>query len=257
MSTVFCLFVFDCWLITFAGEKPLIFPLPQEILMLEGHFKLDEETLILVPENEKENDIFMAHSLAAELSDKYGLGLKVERVSKLPSNKSFILIGTVNNTLVREYYTEQSLHVTVEDPGSEGYFLNVSRKAAVVAGCDSRGAFYGFQSLRQLIKRDGGHKIPCVQVRDWPSMPFRGIRLYIPGSENIPFFKRFLKDFMALYKFNKVILEVNACMRFDRHPELNAGWIELVKNMKYTRRDRPTGPGKPDKPSKANKLCQR
>jgi hypothetical protein len=39
---------------------------------------------------------------------------------------------------------------------------------------------------------------------------------------------------MALYKYNKVIIEVN-CMRLDRHPEVNAGWIEFSKQLKYSR----------------------
>jgi hypothetical protein len=65
----------------------------------------------------------------------------------------------------------------------------------------------------------------------------------VPGRENIPFFKRFLRDFMALYKFNQCILEMNAVMRLDRHPELNAGAIEFAKHLTYTRRDRPKGPG--------------
>jgi hypothetical protein len=65
-------------------------------------------------------------------------------------------------------------------------------------------------------------------------MPFRGIRLYVPGPENIAFFNRFLKDFMALYKYNKLIMEVN-CMRLDKHPEVNAGWVEFSKYMQYTR----------------------
>lgn len=68
------------------------------------------------------------------------------------------------------------------------------------------------------------------------------MRLYLPGHENIAFFKRFVRDFMALYKYNRLILEVNAAMRLDRHPELNAGWIDFAKDLIYSRRDRPTGP---------------
>jgi hypothetical protein len=49
---------------------------------------------------------------------------------------------------------------------------------------------------------------------------------------------------MALYKYNTMILEVNAAMRLDRHPELNAGWIELGKDLNYTRRHRSWGPGR-------------
>jgi len=62
----------------------------------------------------------------------------------------------------------------------------------------------------------------------------------VPGSENIAFFKRFLRDFMALYKFNKVIIELN-CMRLDRHPEVNAGWVEFARDLLYSRYNRTEG----------------
>jgi len=71
-------------------------------------------------------------------------------------------------------------------------------------------------------------------VKDWPDYPFRAIRLYVPGPENLSFFRRFMRDFMALYKYNKIIIEFN-CMRLDKHPEANAGWIEFSKYMQYSR----------------------
>ena len=43
---------------------------------------------------------------------------------------------------------------------------------------------------------------------------------------------------MTLYKYNKLIVEMNAGMRLDKHPELNAGWVEFVGNLPDTRRDR-------------------
>jgi hypothetical protein len=114
----------------------------------------------------------------------------------------------------------------------------------VVASNSEAGSLYGFESLRQLItKRTDNIVIPNVKVVDYPQMPFRGIRLYIPGRENISFFKRFIRDFMALYKFNKLILEVNGVMRLDKHPEINVGSIEFANEMNYSRRGRPEGPG--------------
>jgi hexosaminidase len=112
----------------------------------------------------------------------------------------------------------------------------------LVAGSDDQGAFYGVQSLRQLVERGHGRSIQAVQVRDWPHKSFRGIKLYLPGRENFAFFKRFLRDFMALYKYNKLIVELNAAMRLDRHPELNTGWAEMARDLIYSRRDRSTGP---------------
>ncbi len=122
-------------------------------------------------------------------------------------------------------------------------FFEVSENLVVIAGSDEAGAFYGLQSLRQLIEKSApGVGIDGVRIRDWPYKPFRGIKLYLPGRQNIPFFKRFVRNFMALYKYNKLMMEMNAGMRLDRHPELNAGWEEFARNLTYTRRDRPEGP---------------
>lgn len=122
--------------------------------------------------------------------------------------------------------------------------LNVSNHSAVVIAQKDKGAFYGFQSLRQLLHKNGDDIIlPLVDIKDKPVMPLRGIRLYLPGPENIAFFKRFVRDFMVLYKFNMVILEVNGIMRLDKHPEINVGTIEFANAMNYSRRGRPEGPG--------------
>ncbi len=225
-----------------AGDQLIVFPLPQEIMITGQYFELNDNVNIVIPQNASDTDLFLARFLVRELSDKYGIAIKTKVTSKLPDQKPFILIGSIHNSLVNEYCKKENLNISADQPGPEGYMLRVTDRVALVAGSDSQGAFYGLQSLRQLIQKDADVKIQGANIRDLPVTSFRGIRLYIPGPENITFFKRFLRDFMALYKFNKVILEVNACMRFDRHPELNAGWIEFAKNMHYTRRSRPAGP---------------
>ncbi len=216
-------------------KKAIIFPLPQQIEETGEWFTLDEQTIILIPQNASENDLRLARALMREMSDKYGIALNIKHVSALPDdNRNYIIMGEIDNPLVNKYCTSNNIEVSISNPGREGYVLKVEKNKVVIAGWDERGAFYGLQSLRQLVREKDGFKLAGVHVRDWPAMPFRGIRLYIPGPEHISFFKRFLRDFMALYKFNKVIIEVNS-MRLNRHPEVNAGWIEFAKYMKYTR----------------------
>lgn len=227
-----------------AAESPVIFPLPQEIEEHGNHFVLDEQVAIVIPESARDNDRSLARFLSAELAERHGLGLRTVNVGQLPPDKRFILMGSISNPLIREYIASKHLQIDADSPGPEGYVLEVSRDSVVIAGSDDQGAFYGLQSLRQVIENaDGTLRVRGVHVKDWPYKPFRAIRLYVPGRENIAFFKRFLRDFMALYKFNKVVMEMNAVMRFDTHPELNAGWIEFAKDLDYTRRDRPLGPG--------------
>ena len=226
-----------------ANNNPLIWPIPQEIKTYDGSFTVNESTLILVPQHASFNDMDLARLLVKEFSDKFGLALKIEHTSKLPSNSNYIIIGDIFNPLINHYCSENKISITSENPGKEGYVLTVNKNIIVIAGYDSRGSFYGLQSLRQLIKKDNNNvSIQNVLVRDWPYMPFRGIKLYIPGKESIPYFEKFIENFMALYKYNKIILEVNAVMRLDRHPELNAGWTEFAKELIYSRRERPEGP---------------
>jgi hypothetical protein len=216
------------------AAEQLIFPIPQEMQVTNDLFTLEGSVTIIVPENAPEKDISLARSLVGELSAKYGIALKIEKHSAIPKDKKVIVMGSIGNPLIKKYCTDNNIPVDGKNPGPEGYILDVNSKMVVIAGWDDPGAFFGFQSLRQLIQKGNGKNIQGLKVRDWPNMPFRGIRLYVPGPENIAFFKRFLKDFMALYKYNKVIMEVN-CMRLDKHPEVNAGWIEFSKYMQYTR----------------------
>src|ERR1035437_7670537 len=223
-----------------AADRPPIFPEPQKMTVLEKAFSVEEGVPILVPPSAPPADLSLARELLAELSDRYGMALRIDRTATLPSGP-FILMGTASNPLVGQYL---SAHTSAAPPRkSEAYSLRSGPDAVVVAGNDEAGAFYGMQSVRQLIAKDGGHvRISGAEVDDWPHLPFRAIRLYLPGHENIAFFKRFLRDFMALYKFNKVVMEVNASMRLDRHPELNAGWIDFAKDLYYTQRYNPRGP---------------
>jgi hypothetical protein len=195
---------------------------------------VDESISILLPETASEADISLAKALVREFSDKYGVAIKIRAVTEIPQKGRSVILGTLNNPLVRKYCSDNKIDLTEKRPGPEGYLLHVTNNLAIVAGYDDPGAFFGMQSLRQLLIAGKGKRIQGVEITDWPNMPFRAIRLYVPGPDNIAFFKRFLRDFMALYKYNKVIIELN-CMRLDRHPEVNTGWIEFSRELKYSR----------------------
>ena len=216
---------------------PFIFPPPRDFQPRDANFQLDDSIAILVPAEPSSEDLFLAHLLSSELSDRHHLAVATLRLPAIPDAGRFILMGSMRNPLVRQYCAR----LGIQSDAPEGYVIDVSNRIALVAGADDAGAFYGLQSLRQLIER---RQIAGARIRDWPYKPFRGIKMYVPGRDNIPYFKRFVRDFMALYKYNKMILEMNAAMRLRRHPELNEGWIALGKDLNYTRRDRSWGPGR-------------
>jgi hypothetical protein len=219
---------------------PPIYPPPREIELGGEALALTEEAPVLLPERASAEDRRLARFLVAELAEKHGLAVRTRTVRALPPGGPYLLAGALSNPLVAEYARRHGLSSTAP----EGYALYVSGDAAVAAGTDAAGAFYGVQSLRQLMRGSRSEtRILGARVRDWPYKRFRGIKLYLPGRDNIAYCKRFIRDFMALYKFNAMIVEMNAAMRFDKHPELNAGWLEFGRDMNYTRRERSPGPG--------------
>ncbi len=239
---LFALFLFvgaTCSAAPAAGRLP-IFPKPQAMTLSDARFRLTGDVTVVLPDRASKDDLSLSGFLINELSDRYDLQLQTQRVNELPAGRRIILMGSVANPLVRAYCVQHRIDLT--GLKHEGYVLRINRDIVLIAGSDDRGAFYGLQSLRQLIRKSGNSiEIQGVHVRDWPDKAFRGFKLYLPGRSNIPFFKRFVRDVLALYKYNKLIMEMNACMRLDRHPELNAGWVELARDTNFSRRNNPPG----------------
>ena len=90
------------------AEPPLIFPLPQQVELGEGSFILDESVPILLPQNATDADVALSRFLVRELSDKYGVALRIVRVFQLPHKGKFILMGSIDNSLVSEYCIEKT-----------------------------------------------------------------------------------------------------------------------------------------------------
>jgi hypothetical protein len=241
---IFILFFF--WLLALCGysktPEPLIFPIPSEVQMKDGKFNIDKTTFLMVPERANHDDNFLAKFLVNDLADKYEHSLNIIKRSIFSESDKFILIGSVSNPLVKKYCEQKGLVSSLKTLGDEGYILSVTKNNIVIAANSKRGALFGLQSLRQIIQKENENIfLPQLFVKDAPKYPFRGIKLYLPGKENIQFFKRFIKDFAALYKFNKIILELNANMRLEKHPELNIGAVQFAGHLNYSRLDRPPG----------------
>jgi hexosaminidase len=110
------------------------------------------------------------------------------------------------------------LTTTGADPalGDEGYVLTVAADGVTIAANQPAGAFYGVQTLRQLLPaalesseaQPGPWTIPTVVVRDAPRFTWRGMMLDVArhffGVEDV---KRLI-DLLALYKLNRLHLHL-------------------------------------------------
>lgn len=76
-----------------------------------------------------------------------------------------IILGQKGDKAVKKYAKKIPSH-------KEGYYIEVNDNNIVIAGADARGAFYGVQTLAQMV-RQGDLSICTIQ--DYPDIAFRGV----------------------------------------------------------------------------------
>lgn len=227
---------------TLVGAETGIFPIPFSVSMREGGFAIADDVVIVTPADGSNDELAVATALRDELADWFGLVLTIKSGSALPAGKRAIVIATSEHPLTRSAIGQVGTQPLQGSSLPESYTLQIRTDLAVIAGADSGGVRYGLQSFKQLITSDdAGLAVPCLDVVDHPQKPFRGMKLYLPGPHNIPFFKRFIRDFVVAHKCNTLIMELNAGMRLESHPEMNAGWREMLLDTNYSRRNYPPG----------------
>lgn len=90
---------------------------------------------------------------------------------------------------------------------SGAYALIVNEKGITITGYDARGAFYGIQTLRQIVEtpRYQSGKIPFLEINDYPDLPNRGV---VEGFYGTPWSHQVrlsLIDFYGKFKMNSYL----------------------------------------------------
>lgn len=102
-----------------------------------------------------------------------------------------IYIGEKGDKSVRKYANQ------IPDY-DEGYYLAVNEKEIVLAGNDERGTYYALQTFAQLLK---GGKLPEVEIKDYPSVRYRGV---VEGFYGTPWSHQARLDQLRFYGKNKM-----------------------------------------------------
>jgi hexosaminidase len=110
----------------------------------------------------------------------------------------------------------------VDGLAAEGYTLEVTPEGATIAATTPAGAFYGCQTLRQLVT---DKKISCISIQDAPRIAWRGFMLDVSRH----FFD---KDEVKARLDEMALLKLNV---FHWHLTDDHGWrIEIKKYPKLT-----------------------
>jgi hexosaminidase len=190
-----------------------VIPRPLHIRSGSGHFLVTPRTKI-----ETNDENVGAHAVANYLAERIRVStgykeILLDTLQRIPSNGTILLELTGHDAKL----------------GNEGYRICVTPERVTIRAAESRGLFYGVQTLMQLLppeifKEQASDSvrwtIPCVKITDRPRYPYRGMHLDV--SRHF-FSKSFIKkyiDCIAMHKMNT----------FHWHLVDDQGWrIEIKK----------------------------
>jgi hexosaminidase len=146
-------------------------PPPKEVQLRNGGFHVSPRTKIFVLLGHQSEDRIAAETLAEEVEDQSGLRLDI--MGMKPAGKAedgAIVLARLQDARVRRFLARNGLKAD-QAVGEDGYLLFSDKTHLIVAANTGEGLFYGVQTLRQLLRREGNVLIcPAVGIRDWPSL---------------------------------------------------------------------------------------
>jgi hexosaminidase len=151
-----------------AEHRPLL-PRPQQVKYASGSVPL-ADLAIGFDGAPDEQDVFAIQQLVAGLSSVAHLKVLIPAGS--PSSAGLILHRTSHGP---DLPTDNEV---VGHASREAYTISVTKVHAEISASSSAGLFYGIQTLLQMVEfQDGQAVLPVVEVKDWPTLPYRGFMM--------------------------------------------------------------------------------
>lgn len=133
------------------AQISLVNPIPQQVNLQNGNLLDAPKTWVV------KADAARLNGFAVKALQQSGIATD--------SKAAFTLtLGVKGDKAVKKYAARIPAH-------TQGYFLEITPKGAVIAGADEAGLFYGVQTLLGSIAKG---KMECATITDWPDVAFRG-----------------------------------------------------------------------------------
>lgn len=210
----------------------------QQVLPVPGK-KIDHQGIIINP---------TPHKLTVDRNNMLdmtsGLVLK-DKQDKFSQDLGFLTLAKKGVKLTIDFGKKAALKQGVKEV-SGAYAMHIDKKGISIVGYDERGAFYGIQTLRQLMESPiaQNKQLPYLDINDYPDLPNRGV---VEGFYGTPWshqVRMSLIDFYGKFKMNTYLYgpkddPYHSCPNWRLpYPEKEAQNIkELVQACKRNRVD--------------------
>ena len=162
----------------------------QTVAKVPGH-KINHNGLIINPVPHEMN-------LSGEAFADISAGFKVKDKSGTFADDLKFLTFNKKGIPVTIVYGEKAAEKAGVKAVDGAYGLTVSEKGVTITGYNERGAFYGIQTLRQIL-RSG--KLPYIEINDWPDLKYRGV---VEGFYGTPWSHEVRLSLIDFYGQNKM-----------------------------------------------------
>lgn len=194
-------------------------PLPQEVTFAQRRLTLDGAPGIYC---EEKSSALLASGIEHLEGVFAGLGVaapvRLDSLDQASAASSLrIVVGSVaGSPTVRKLAKQLDLNLTEENPGPQGYVIQVvDSQTVLLGGSDEAGAMYALVTLGQLIGRNPGGEpfLEVASIRDWPDFHKRLLTQLRwrsddfarhPGAEGFLEVTKRQVDFCLAYKINGI-----------------------------------------------------
>lgn len=171
----------------------------QDVLAVPGK-KLDHKGLIINPTPQK-----LVLNGDGKLNISGGISLK-DKQKKFSDDLGFLVADKKGVKLTIDFGAKAAAKQGVKQI-SGAYALSINDKGISIVGYDEKGAFYGIQTLRQLVESPvaGNGELPCLDINDYPDLEYRGV---VEGFYGTPWsheVRMSLIDFYGKFKMNSYL----------------------------------------------------
>jgi hypothetical protein len=178
----------------------LLLPIPRKCNFQEGFYHLREIKLVLlnsVPQNLR----FIAGRFRRVIKE-LGFTWDVVASPSVPTSEIGLVLRILPE-LIRE---------------PQGYWLTITPECIDILAHDEAGIYYGICTLNQIIQQTG-EAVPCLEIRDWPDYPSRGVMLDV-SRDKVPTMDTLydLVDLLSTWKINQLQLYVEHTFAYRNHP---------------------------------------
>lgn len=170
----------------------------QDVLSVPGH-KIDHQGLIINP---------VPHKLVkgdGTLSIANGVNIK-DKQAKFAKDFTFLKENKAGIPLSIDFGAKEAFKHGVKDVAG-AYNLIIDKDGISIIGYDENGAFYGIQTLRQILESpiSAQQNIPYLVIKDYPDLPYRGVVEGFYGEPWSHDVRISLIDFYGKFKMNSYL----------------------------------------------------